>query len=64
MGRLADALGAIYLGYATFHHYHRRCGIEGLEALAEHAMLRLEREAPDLLSASWYCLKTLFVYVQ
>ena len=49
MGRLADALGAIYLGYATLHHYHRRQGIEGLEALTEHAMLRLEREAQDAL---------------
>jgi hypothetical protein len=49
MGRLADALGAIYLGYATLHHYHRRRGIQGLEALTEHAMLRLEREAQDAL---------------
>lgn len=52
MGRLADALGAIYLGYATLHHYHRRRGIEGLEALTEHAMLRLEREAQDALYAA------------
>lgn len=49
MGRLADALGAIYLGYATLHHYHRRRGIDGLEALTEHAMLRLEREAQEAL---------------
>lgn len=49
MGRLADALGAIYLGYATLHHYHRRRGIDGLEALTEHAMLRLECEAQDAL---------------
>ena len=53
MGRLADALGAIYLGYATLHHYERRRGIDGLEAVTEHAMLRLEKEAQDaLLSAS------------
>lgn len=53
MGRLADALGAIYLGYATLHHYSRRRGIDGLEALTEHAMLRLETEAQNaLLSAS------------
>ncbi|KAL7428397.1 hypothetical protein ACHAXM_001263 [Skeletonema potamos] len=52
MGRLADALGAIYLGYATLHHYHRRRGIEGLEALTEHAMLRLEREAQEALYAA------------
>ena len=49
MGRLADALGAIYLGYATLHHYKRRRGVEGLEALTEHAMLRLEKEAQDAL---------------
>eukprot|EP01083_Nonionella_stella_P029751 81809_1 len=52
MGRLADALGAIYLGYATLHHYHRRRGIDGLEAITEHAMLRLEREAQDALYAA------------
>lgn len=52
MGRLADALGAIYLGYATLHHFHRRRGIQGLEALTEHAMLRLEREAQDALYAA------------
>ena len=52
MGRLADALGAIYLGYATLHHYHRRRGIEGLETLTEHALLRLEREAQDALYAA------------
>lgn len=49
MGRLADALGAIYLGYATLHHYTRRRGIDGLEAITEHAMLRLEKEAQDAL---------------
>merc|ERR1719162_203228 len=52
MGRLADALGAIYLGYATLHHYQRRRGIEGLEAVTEHAMLRLETEAQAALLAS------------
>mmetsp|Transcript_19288 Transcript_19288/g.56289 ORF Transcript_19288/g.56289 Transcript_19288/m.56289 type:complete len:546 (-) Transcript_19288:245-1882(-) len=52
MGRLADALGAIYLGYATLHHYHRRRGIQGLEAVTEHAMLRLEREAQDSLKSA------------
>lgn len=52
MGRLADALGAIYLGYATLHHYSRRRGIDGLEALTEHAMLRLENEAQDALKAA------------
>lgn len=52
MGRLADAIGAIYLGYATLHHYHRNRGVEGLEALTEHAMLRLETEAQDALKAA------------
>lgn len=52
MGRLADALGAIYLGYSTLHHYSRRRGIDGLEALTEHAMLRLETEAQDALKAA------------
>mmetsp|Transcript_12389 Transcript_12389/g.19056 ORF Transcript_12389/g.19056 Transcript_12389/m.19056 type:complete len:807 (-) Transcript_12389:218-2638(-) len=53
MGRLADALGAIFLGYSTLHYYTRRRGIAGLEAVTEHAMLRLEKEAQDaLLEAS------------
>ncbi|KAL7566939.1 hypothetical protein ACA910_008660 [Epithemia clementina (nom. ined.)] len=52
MGRLADALGAIFLGYATLHHYSRRRGIEGLEVVTEHAMLRLEKEAQDALLAA------------
>jgi len=49
MGRLADALGAIYLGYATLHHYSRRRCVNGLEALTEHAMLRLETEIQNSL---------------
>jgi len=49
MGRLADAMGAIFLGYATLHHYSRQKGVEGLEAITEHAMLRLEKEAQDAL---------------
>jgi hypothetical protein len=49
MGRLADAMGAIFLGYATLHHYSRQRGVEGLEAITEHAMLRLEKEAQDAL---------------
>jgi hypothetical protein len=52
MGRLADALGSIFLGYATLHHYSRRRGIEGLEAVTEHAMLRLETEAQEALLAA------------
>jgi acyl-CoA dehydrogenase len=52
MGRLSDALGAIFLGYATLHHYSRRRGIQGLETVTEHAMLRLEKEAQDALKAA------------
>lgn len=52
MGRLADALGAIFLGYSTLHHYSRRRGIKGLEAVTEHAMLRLETEAQEALKAA------------
>lgn len=52
MGRLADALGSIFLGYATLHHYQRRRGISGLEAVTEHAMLRLETEAQEALKAA------------
>jgi acyl-CoA dehydrogenase len=49
MGRLSDAMGAIFLGYATLHHYGRERGVEGLETITEHAMLRLEKEAQDAL---------------
>jgi len=49
LGRLADAMGAIFLGYATLHHYSRQRGVEGLEAITEHSMLRLEKEAQDAL---------------
>merc|ERR1712183_702911 len=49
MGRLSDAIGAIFLGYSTLHHYTRRRGIAGLETATEHAMLRLEAEAQHAL---------------
>merc|ERR1711982_15686 len=49
MGRLSDAMGAIFLGYSTLHHYSRNRGVHGLETLTEHAMLRLEKEAQDAL---------------
>jgi len=49
MGRLSDAMGAIFLGYATLHHFQRNRHIEGLEALAESAMLQLETEAQTAL---------------
>lgn len=50
MGRLSDAMGAIFLGYATLHHYSRQRGVDGLEAITEHAMLRLEKQAQDALA--------------
>ncbi len=49
MGRLADAMGAIFLGYSVLHHYHNNKGIDGLEAVVEHSMLRLEYEAQEAL---------------
>lgn len=53
MGRLADSMGAIFLGYATLHHYALRrsntTDTQGLEALTEHALLRLEHEAHEAL---------------
>lgn len=52
LGRLADAMGAIYLGHAVLWHYEKRKGSmgssaqeSGLEAATEHAMLTLEHEA-------------------
>lgn len=46
MGRLSDAMGAIFLGYATLHHFERNRGsVKGLEALAESSMQQLEHEA-------------------
>jgi acyl-CoA dehydrogenase len=52
MGRLADTIGVIFLGYVTHHHYSRRRGIQGIVAVTEHAMLRLEKEAQDSLKAA------------
>lgn len=49
MGRLADAMGSIFLGYATLHHFQRNRHINGLEALAEAALLQLESEAQSAL---------------
>ena len=41
---IADAVGAVFLGYATLHHYARNADKvdAGLQAVAEHALLRLE----------------------
>ena len=51
MGRLADAIGAIFLGYGTLAHYARNhaAADAGLQVVAEHALLGLEREAHDAL---------------
>lgn len=50
MGRLSDALSAIFLGYATLHHFERNRGaVKGLEALAESALLQLESEAQEAM---------------
>ena len=52
MGRLADALGATFLGYACLHHYarsHGKTADDGLRTVAEHALLGLEKEAHDAL---------------
>jgi len=45
MGRLSDAMSAIFLGYATLHHFQRNRHIKGLNALAESSLLQLEHEA-------------------
>jgi hypothetical protein len=50
MGRLSDAMGAIFLGYSTLHHFSRnKDSVKGLEAVAESAMLQLENEAQNAL---------------
>lgn len=49
MGRLADAMGAIYLGYSVLHFQHRHRDVEGLTAVTEHAMQMLEHEAHEAL---------------
>ena len=53
LGRLSDAMSAIYLGHAVLWHYEKRkdeFGPEsGLAAATEHAMLTLEVEAQNAL---------------
>ena len=50
MGRLADAIGAVYLGFATLHHVKRNGeAVPGLAVVAEHALQGLEREAQEAL---------------
>lgn len=49
MGRLADAMGSIFLGYAALHHFERNRHVEGLSVLAESALLQLETEAQAAL---------------
>merc|ERR1719473_2132204 len=48
--RLSDAMGAIFLGYATLHHFSRNHqAVAGLNALAESSLLQLECEAQAAL---------------
>ena len=54
MGRLSDAMGAIFLGYATLHHFSRHKHVEGLNAVVESAMLNLEHEAQNALRDAAY----------
>mmetsp|Transcript_41397 Transcript_41397/g.68862 ORF Transcript_41397/g.68862 Transcript_41397/m.68862 type:complete len:369 (+) Transcript_41397:1-1107(+) len=50
MGRMADAMGAIFLGYSTLHHFSRNhASVSGLAAVAESTMLHLEVEAQTAL---------------
>lgn len=50
MGRLSDAMGAIFLGYSTLHHFSRNHqAVAGLNALAESSLLQLECEAQAAL---------------
>jgi len=49
MGRLSDAMGAIFLSYACLHHFQRNRHVSGLEALAESSLLQLEHEAQTAL---------------
>ena len=50
MGRLADMMGAIFLGYATLHHFKRNAtSVHGLNVLAESTLLQLEHEAQAAL---------------
>jgi len=49
MGRLSDAMGAIFLSYACLHHFQRNRHVVGLEALAESSLLQLEHEAQTAL---------------
>jgi len=49
MGRLSDAMSAVFLGYATLHHFQRNRHVAGLEAVAESALLQLEHEAQTAL---------------
>ena len=52
MGRQAHTSCSTFFGYPTLHHYQRRRGIAGLEAITEHAMLRLEAEGQAALLAA------------
>lgn len=50
MGRMADTMGAIFLGYATLHHFSKHAhSVQGLNVLAESTLLQLEYEAQSAL---------------
>lgn len=42
MGRMADTMGAIFLGYATLHHFSKHASsVQGLNVLAEATLLQV-----------------------
>lgn len=43
-GRLADAFGTLYLGYACMWYYNQNRNVEGIDALFEHAMETLLKQ--------------------
>jgi acyl-CoA dehydrogenase len=43
-GRLADAFGTLYLGYACLWYYDQHRHVEGIDALFEHAMETLLKQ--------------------
>jgi len=50
MGRMSDAMGAIFLGYSTLHHFARhKDSVPGLAAVAESSLQQLEWEAQTAL---------------
>jgi len=48
-GRMADALSAIFLGYATLWYCERRPNVQGLDTLMDYALTGLLHEAQEAL---------------